>query len=104
MALGRRIGKVAGLSRICDGFLAKWMMAPRMAAAQALVLQGRTPWDIDQVMLDLVGLAHIADRLEADGRNAVALAAGSGSRRQAAAPLSHRRLRPRTRRDIVLNT
>ena len=52
MALGRRIGKVAVLSRVCDGFIANRMMAPRMAAAQALILEGPMPWDIDRVMLD----------------------------------------------------
>jgi len=52
MAIGRKIGKVAVLSRVCDGFIANRMMTPRMAAAQALILEGPTPWDIDRVMLD----------------------------------------------------
>jgi len=52
MAIGRRIGKVAVLSRVCDGFIANRMMAPRMAAAQALVLEGPLPWEVDRVMLD----------------------------------------------------
>jgi len=68
MGIGRRIGKVAVLSRVCDGFIANRMMAPRMAAAEALLLEGPMPWDVDAAivdygfamgpfaMLDLVGL------------------------------------------------
>ncbi|QIG81983.1 3-hydroxyacyl-CoA dehydrogenase NAD-binding domain-containing protein [Stakelama tenebrarum] len=68
MAVGRRIGKVAVLSRVCDGFIANRMMAPRMEAAQALILEGPMPSQVDKAMvaygfpmgpfamLDLVGL------------------------------------------------
>jgi len=52
MTIGRRIGKVAVLSRVCDGFIANRMMAPRMAAAQALILEGPLPWEVDRAMLD----------------------------------------------------
>lgn len=52
MAIGRKIGKVAVLSRVCDGFIANRMMTPRMTAAQALLLEGAMPWDIDRVMMD----------------------------------------------------
>ncbi|MBR2270384.1 3-hydroxyacyl-CoA dehydrogenase NAD-binding domain-containing protein [Sphingobium sp.] len=52
MAIGRKIGKVAVLSRVCDGFIANRMMTPRMTAAQALLLEGPMPWDIDRVMMD----------------------------------------------------
>jgi len=82
MALGRRIGKVAVLSRVCDGFIANRMMAPRSTIAQALILEGPMPWDIDRVMLDygfpmgpfamtdLVGLDVIGwDRENSAGRN-----------------------------------
>ena len=52
MALGRRIGKIAVLSRVCDGFIANRMMAPRSHIAQELIIEGPLPWDVDRVMLD----------------------------------------------------
>lgn len=81
MALGRRLGKVAVLSGVCDGFIANRVMAPRMAAAEALILEGPNPWDIDRVMndygfamgpfqmIDLVGVDVIGwDREHSAGR------------------------------------
>jgi 3-hydroxyacyl-CoA dehydrogenase len=68
MKLARQIGKVPVLSRVCDGFIANRLMAPRMREAEALVLEGPTPQEIDRViydygfamgpfqMIDLVGL------------------------------------------------
>ncbi len=68
MKLARQIGKIAVLSRVCNGFIANRLMAPRMAQSEALVLEGPTPAEIDRViydygfamgpfqMIDLVGL------------------------------------------------
>jgi 3-hydroxyacyl-CoA dehydrogenase len=68
MKLARQIGKVPVLSRVCDGFIANRLMAPRMREAETLVLEGPTPQEIDRViydygfamgpfqMIDLVGL------------------------------------------------
>ena len=68
MKLAKQIGKVPVLSRVCDGFIANRLMQPRMVQAEALVLEGPTPADIDKViydygfvmgpfqMIDLVGL------------------------------------------------
>lgn len=68
MSLARTIRKVPVLSRVCDGFIANRMMTPRMNAAQALILEGPMPWEVDRAlvdygfamgpfaMLDLVGL------------------------------------------------
>ncbi len=68
MKLAKRVGKVAVLSRVCDGFIANRLMNPRMQQAEALVLEGPTPAEIDRViydygfamgpfqMIDLVGL------------------------------------------------
>jgi 3-hydroxyacyl-CoA dehydrogenase len=68
MQLGRKIGKIAVLSRAAPGFIANRSMRPRGAAANELVLEGPLPWDIDRVlvefgfpmgpfaMFDLVGL------------------------------------------------
>lgn len=81
MALGRRLGKVAVLSGVCDGFIANRAMARRGEAAERLVLEGAMPWDIDRAMkaygfamgvfemLDLVGLDVIGwDQAASAGR------------------------------------
>ncbi|WP_239987420.1 3-hydroxyacyl-CoA dehydrogenase NAD-binding domain-containing protein [Sphingosinithalassobacter portus] len=52
MALGRKLGKVAILSRVCDGFIANRAMAPRQAAADALILEGPLPWEVDRAMVE----------------------------------------------------
>jgi len=52
MHLGRKIGKVAVLSRVCDGFIANRMMHQRSLIANELILRGPTPWDIDRVMVE----------------------------------------------------
>ncbi len=68
MKLGKAIGKVPVLSRVCDGFIANRIMSKRGAQGDALVLQGPTPQQIDKAiydygfamgpfaMMDLVGL------------------------------------------------
>ena len=81
MALGRKLGKVAVLSGVCDGFIANRVMQPRMTCAEALVLEGPTPSQVDRVMndygfpmgpfqmIDLVGLDVIGwDRENSAGR------------------------------------
>ena len=68
MNIARRIGKVAVLAGVCHGFIANRMMELRTIEADALLLEGAMPWDVDRVlydygmpmgpfaMLDLVGL------------------------------------------------
>ena len=81
MALGRKLGKVAVLSGVCDGFIANRVMHPRMTCAEALTLEGPTPAQIDRAMndygfpmgpfqmIDLVGLDVIGwDRENSAGR------------------------------------
>lgn len=52
MAIATRIRKLAVVSGVCDGFIANRMMTPRMDAAQALILEGPMPWEIDRAMLE----------------------------------------------------
>ena len=64
----KRIGKLPVVSRVCFGFIANRLMMPRLRQAEALVLEGPTPAEIDKVitdygfamgpfqMIDLVGL------------------------------------------------
>lgn len=81
MSLGRKLGKVAVLSRVCDGFIANRVMAKRSEAADRLLTLGAMPWEIDAAMtgygfpmgpfrmIDLVGLDVIGwDRENTAGR------------------------------------
>ena len=68
MKLAKKIGKVPVLSRVCYGFIANRIMAKRSVQAEALILEGVAPSDVDQAlieygfamgpfqMMDLVGL------------------------------------------------
>jgi 3-hydroxyacyl-CoA dehydrogenase len=68
MQTARKIGKVAVLTGVCHGFIANRLMEKRSKEADALVLEGAMPWDVDRVlydygmpmgqfaMMDLVGL------------------------------------------------
>jgi 3-hydroxyacyl-CoA dehydrogenase len=91
MELGRKLGKVAVLSRVCDGFIANRVMHKRLEAAERLILEGPMPWDVDRVMLDygfpmgvfamldLVGLDVIGwDRQNSAGRSVQEVLCESG--------------------------
>ena len=52
MALAKTIGKVAVVSGVCPGFIGNRMLDPRQREADALVLEGATPAEVDQVLLD----------------------------------------------------
>ncbi len=68
MNLARRIGKVPVVSRVCYGFIGNRMLDPRQTNAEALLLEGATPTQIDRVhnhfgmamgpfeMIDLAGV------------------------------------------------
>ncbi|WP_103727643.1 3-hydroxyacyl-CoA dehydrogenase NAD-binding domain-containing protein [Novosphingobium sp. HII-3] len=68
MALGKKIGKVPVLSRVCFGFIANRIMFQRAEQANELILEGPTPQEVDAAiynygfamgpfqMNDLVGL------------------------------------------------
>jgi len=68
MALAKRIGKVAVLSRVGHGFIANRVLGPRKEHAAALILEGPSPTEVDAAiygygfamgpfqMIDLVGL------------------------------------------------
>lgn len=68
MKLAKTIGKVPVLSRVCFGFIANRIMSQRGRQADALILEGPTPVEVDKAiydygfamgpfqMIDLVGL------------------------------------------------
>ena len=52
MGLAKRIGKVAVLSGVCDGFIGNRMLASYGPEAQALALEGAAPSQIDKAITD----------------------------------------------------
>ena len=52
MALSKKIGKVAVVAGVCDGFIGNRMLNPRQREAHQLIMEG-APYDrVDQVLLD----------------------------------------------------
>ena len=49
-ALGKRLGKVSVRAGVCDGFIGNRILATYRAAADAMVLEGASPFEIDAAM------------------------------------------------------
>jgi 3-hydroxyacyl-CoA dehydrogenase len=52
MAVAKKIGKVAVVAGVCFGFIGNRMLQQRQLAANALILEGAMPWDVDRVIYD----------------------------------------------------
>ena len=52
MALAKKIKKVAVVAGVCHGFIGNRMLQPRQTQANALLLEGAKPQDVDRVLLD----------------------------------------------------
>jgi 3-hydroxyacyl-CoA dehydrogenase len=52
MAIGKKIGKVAVVAGVCHGFIGNRMLSQRQLPANALLMEGALPDQIDQVHLD----------------------------------------------------
>jgi 3-hydroxyacyl-CoA dehydrogenase len=52
MAIGKKIGKVAVVAGVCDGFIGNRMLKPRQIEAMKLLMEGATPQQIDKVHVD----------------------------------------------------
>lgn len=50
--LAKRIGKVGVLVGVCPGFVGNRMLFARQAQANAMLLEGALPWEIDKVLYD----------------------------------------------------
>ncbi|HEX6860052.1 MAG TPA: 3-hydroxyacyl-CoA dehydrogenase NAD-binding domain-containing protein [Caulobacteraceae bacterium] len=50
LAVARKIGKVAAVVGVCPGFVGNRILFPRQQAAQALLLDGAMPWDVDRAL------------------------------------------------------
>jgi len=52
MQLAKKIGKIAALVGVCPGFVGNRILFARQQQAQAMLMEGAMPWDIDKVLYD----------------------------------------------------
>jgi len=52
MQLAKKIGKIAALVGVCPGFVGNRILYARTLQANAMLMEGAMPWDIDKVMYD----------------------------------------------------
>jgi len=52
MQLAKQLGKIAALVGVCPGFVGNRILYARSAQANAMVMEGAMPWDIDRVIHD----------------------------------------------------
>ena len=52
MATAKKIGKVAVVAGVCDGFIGNRMLSQRQQQAMALIIEGALPADVDRVLFD----------------------------------------------------
>ncbi len=52
MAIGKQIGKVTVMARVCPGFIGNRMLAQRRFEADRLILEGATPAQVDSVLYE----------------------------------------------------
>ena len=52
MATGKKIGKVAVVAGVCDGFIGNRMLKPRQLEAMKLLMEGATPAQVDKVHVE----------------------------------------------------
>ena len=52
MAIGKKIGKVAVVAGVCDGFIGNRMLKPRQVEAMNLLMEGATPAQVDRVHVE----------------------------------------------------
>jgi 3-hydroxyacyl-CoA dehydrogenase len=51
-ALAKRLRKVPVLAGVCDGFIGNRILARYREAADTLLMDGTTPWEVDEAMVD----------------------------------------------------
>jgi 3-hydroxyacyl-CoA dehydrogenase len=49
-ALAKRLGKIAVRAGVCDGFIGNRVLATYRGAADRMILQGASPWEIDEAI------------------------------------------------------
>ena len=51
-AVAKRLGKIPVVAGVCDGFIGNRILARYREAADTLLMDGCTPWEIDEAMVD----------------------------------------------------
>ena len=51
-AVAKRLGKIPVVAGVCDGFIGNRILARYREAADTMLMDGCTPWDIDAAMVD----------------------------------------------------
>ena len=52
MQIAKKIGKLAALVGVCPGFVGNRMLGARGREAQALLMEGAMPWDVDKALVE----------------------------------------------------
>jgi 3-hydroxyacyl-CoA dehydrogenase len=52
MQLAKKIGKIAALVGVCPGFVGNRILFARQSQAQAMLMEGAMPWDVDKVLYE----------------------------------------------------
>jgi 3-hydroxyacyl-CoA dehydrogenase len=52
MEIGTKIAKVPVVSGVCDGFIGNRMLSARQEQANALLMEGAMPWEVDRALTD----------------------------------------------------
>ncbi len=52
MQLAKKIGKIGVLVGVCNGFVGNRMLAARQSQAQAMLMEGAMPWDVDKPLYE----------------------------------------------------
>jgi len=52
MQIGKKVGKIAVLAGVCPGFIGNRILRARTLQAQAMLMEGAMPWDVDRVLYD----------------------------------------------------
>ncbi|MFH1602453.1 MAG: 3-hydroxyacyl-CoA dehydrogenase NAD-binding domain-containing protein, partial [Pseudomonadota bacterium] len=52
MQIGKKVGKIAALAGVCPGFIGNRILRARTLQAQAMLMEGAMPWDVDRVLYE----------------------------------------------------
>jgi 3-hydroxyacyl-CoA dehydrogenase len=85
--IAKRLGKIPVVAGVCDGFIGNRILARYREAADSLLIDGSTPWDIDQAM---VAFGYAMGPYEAQDLSGLDIA-HANRRRQDATRDPHRR-------------
>ncbi len=79
-ALAKRLGKIPVVSGVCDGFIGNRILARYREAADTLLMEGSTPWEIDAAM---TGFGYVMGPYEAQDLSGLDIAHANRRRQDA---------------------